>query len=99
MEDYEVLDGAKSITSGGRSSKATKPDTAAGTNTLIANVSSTLGTHNISSYFQTRVYELETRIRELEDKCDKWQEKYEKLKDEDCALRVRYEVMRSNIIS
>jgi hypothetical protein len=99
VEDYEIFDGAESITSGGRSSKAAKPDIAAGINTLIANVSSTLGTHNISSYFQTRVYDLETRIRELEDKCEKWQEKYEKLKDENCALKVRYEVMRSNIIS
>lgn len=92
-EDYGTFDGAESIASGGRSSKASKQDIAAGIDTLIDTVSSTLGTHDISSYFQTR-------IRELEDKCDKWQEKYEKLKDEYWELRVRCEVlMQSNIKS
>lgn len=85
-EDYETFDGAESITSGGHSSKASKPDIAAGINTLIEDVSRTLGTHNISSYFQTRIHE-------LEEKCDKWQEKYDRLRDENCELRIRYEVL------
>ncbi|KAF8926175.1 hypothetical protein BGZ47_002862 [Haplosporangium gracile] len=92
-EDYGTFDGAESIASGGRSSKASKHDIAAGIDTLIDTVSSTLGTHDISSYFQTR-------IRELEDKCDKWQEKYEKLKYDYWELKVRCEViMQSNIKS
>ncbi|KAF9154464.1 hypothetical protein BG015_000872 [Linnemannia schmuckeri] len=91
VEDYGTSDGAEGIASGGRSSKASKPDVAASVNRLIDTASSTLGTQDISLYFQTR-------IRELEDKCEKWQEKYEKLRDEHCELKYGwYLTIRSTI--
>ena len=100
LDDVELLDvdEAESSVFGSRSSKGSKADVSASLGAFINNASSAMESfkpNDQTSYYQTRIRELEARCDVLQASCDTWHVKYDQMKDAYYDALLQYKLFKS----